>query len=145
VFIVPPGVHVVLAGSYISVLDNAVLLPCQPPAMITLPLGGNVAEGAYRYPASEVVTDHDPMFESHDSTVARSLCPAPMPPAIKTRPLARSVAVWRVRPCFMGTVVVQVPVAGLYNSALERNELFRFEPVLPPVISTFPFGNKLAE
>ena len=51
-----------------------------------------------------------------------------IPPATSTSPLASSVAVWALRAELMLPVKVQLPVTGLYNSALARSAL----PSVPP-------------
>jgi hypothetical protein len=55
--------------------------------------------------------------------------------------LGSRVAVWLERPAFMLPVTVQVPVAGLYSSALARAIL----PVPgPPTARTWPLGSSVA-
>src|SRR5205823_6472586 len=60
------------------------------------------------------------------------------PPATSTLPEGSSVAVWSFRPVPMLPVVVHVPAAGSYSSALLK------EPYVPPATSTLPEGSSVA-
>jgi hypothetical protein len=55
--------------------------------------------------------------------------------------LDSSVDVWKERAVLMLAVTVQVPVVGLYSSALLKKTL---EPFPPPVTSTLPSASSVA-
>jgi hypothetical protein len=85
-----------------------------------------------------------PVAGSYNSALAKTEAPGfkeELPPVIKTLPLGRRVAVCDDLPMVIAPVAAKVPVAGSYNSALERGES---ELALPPAIKTLPFVSKVA-
>ena len=66
-----------------------------------------------------------------------------VPPAASTLPLSRRVAVWKRRPLLRLPVLLQVPVAGSYNS--DRSVMLGRPSIKnPPATRTFPFVSNVA-
>ena len=79
-----------------------------------------------------------PVAGSYNSAEAR----VELPPAMRTFPVGRRVAVWVCLAVPMDPVGVKVPVAGSYSSA-EAREIPLEEIGLPPASRTFPFGSSV--
>src|ERR1700752_4275778 len=83
-----------------------------------------------------------PRPKSYNSALERVVAPNPpvTPPATRIFPLVISVAEWLRRPVVNEPVVVHVPDAGLYNSALGIPAAI-FDP---PTTSTCPLARSVA-
>jgi hypothetical protein len=89
-----------------------------------------------------VVAVKVPVVGLYSSALAR-LQPLPQnPPAIKTWPLGRSVAVAAARGVVIEPVALNVPVMGLYSSALARTTTP--EGSTPPATKTWPLVRSVA-
>src|SRR5580700_2143653 len=154
------GVQVPVAGSYNSALEYLNWLQqkppeLRPPATSTSPLFSSVALCCSRAACIEPVCVHVPVAGLYSSALATSLQKSSSqllkPPAASTWPSGSRVAVWNWRANFIDPVLAQVPVAGLYSSALVRvlRKLPASQPYAwplqpPPATSTWPFGSRVA-
>src|SRR6516164_2855605 len=143
----PVGPNVPVAGSYSSALLSGPLPPppppAPPPATSTRPLGSSVAVWKARAPLMLPVGFHVPVAGLYSSALENAVQPKlmqPSPPATSTWPLFSSVAVKSSRAVVMLPVGLNVPVAGLYSSAL----LVAALPTPPPATSTWPFCSTVA-
>ena len=85
-----------------------------------------------------------PVLGSYSSAETRGMTePAELtlPPATRTWPVGRRMAVWLSRAVAIPPVSLQVPVLGSYNSAEARVPAM---PVCPPVTRTLPLGSGVA-
>src|SRR6476619_7062460 len=79
---------------------------------------------------------HDPVRGSKTWGTARATPLPAIPPAIRTVPSARRIAVWPPWPASILATTVQDRVPGSYSSADERG---------PPATNTLPSGSSVAE
>src|SRR6516225_124023 len=142
----PVAVNFPVAGLYSSA---AVVAPV-PPAMSTWPLFSRAALCPARAVVMLPVRDHMPVAGLYSSALDRRSKFASSPPATSTWPSGSRVADGSapasrqqpVRPWCMLPVTDQVPVAGLYSSALDRTIVPVTE--VPPATSTWPSGSNVA-
>src|SRR5215471_2712167 len=136
----PVAVNFPVAGLYSSAGP--------PPAISTWPLFSKVALCPALAPTMLPVGVNFPVAGLYSSALARRLKFASSPPAMSTWPLGSRVAdgssvpATPERPWCMLPVTDQVPVAGLYSSALDRAKVPDWE--LPPATSTWPFCSSVA-
>jgi hypothetical protein len=114
-----------------------------PPATRTLPFPRSVASWSTRLAAMLPVAVKVPVLGSYSSAVksaefGKLNC---QPPAIRTLPLGRSVAVWNARGTVIGPVAENVSVVGSYNSALA---VAVKDASCPPATRTIPLGRRVA-
>ena len=86
------------------------------------------------------VDDQDPAAESNTSMIASENPRLSCPPAIRTRPLASKVAVWRKQFVLTALVAIHVPAFRSYTSTLAS----ALPEAKPPATRTFPFGSSVA-
>ena len=114
-----------------------------PPAIKTFPFGKRVAECPPRLTVIAPVDAKLPVARSYTSAEARAQpagmkCKQENPPAIKTFPLGRRLAVCPLyRVVLIPPVALNAPAAGSDNSAFA-------ERVIPPAINTFPLFKRVA-
>ena len=145
------GAKVAATGSYSSAelvtLQQPVVgvLDVCPPATRTFPVDRRTAGWSRRPVPIDPVEVKVPAAGSYNSAEARAPVQHPPeanapPPAIRTLPLGRRVAVGSWRPAAIDPVKVKVPVAGSYSSA----EVINPAPGLPAAMRTLPVGRRVA-
>lgn len=90
-----------------------------PPAISTFPFGNRVADSPARPVDKDSPGLNVPEAGLYNSVVASAVqaeLQALYPPAIRTSPFVRSVAVCAMRGVLVAAVLLKVAVVGLYNS-----------------------------
>src|SRR2546423_10461423 len=97
----------------------AVVGGADPPTASTPMRGRYVAVNSWRGKCMVAAAVHVPVPGWYSSAVAKSVV-FRNPPATRTLPSCRRVAVWATRPSLMDDVGVHRPVAGSNTSTLDR-------------------------
>src|SRR5262249_22366160 len=135
----PVAVNLPACGSYTCEFS--------PPPMNTLPFG--TRKGVLTTWLGEIISPvgvNVPAPGSYSSAEVRTAGQGEQltglrPPAIRTFPFPSRTAMWLLRATAMLPVGAKVPIAGSYNSALERAG---FIELLPPAINTRPSARRVA-
>ena len=98
------------------------------------------AAGAFGLVGGQNAEDARRPGYSYSSALAKELQLTSAPPAISTFPLGNIVEAWNILVTLRLAVVANVPITGLYSSALANTPPTPF----PPVTNTFPLDNKVA-
>src|SRR6266566_3109090 len=145
VFRLPVTAKTPRLGSYNSALARMLPAMSLPPAIRTVPPFNSVAVPRTRPTFKLPVTLNELVAGSYSSALDNSpplgALLTPQPPLIRTVPSISAVAVAKPRAVFRRPVATNVPVDGIYRSALDRGF-----PLLskPPAISTVPSFSRVA-
>ena len=136
----PVTLQLPVAGSYSSALAVGSMISA--PAATDRPLVSTVAVCKSRAVLRLPVKVQVPLVGSYSSALAigGEGKVISSPPATSTMPLGNNVAVFADRPLFRLPVRVQLPLTGLYSSALARMPLL----VLPPATRTMSLVSNVA-